>query len=388
MRIRGRVAGGLLAVMTGAVLVPVVATGVRAEVCQHRTGVSHDGGLFGKRFTEDAVCGNRSGAPLYARASTGSGRSAVLETTESWFLCWTRGERHAGGNDVWYYTQGDRVVGDPSRRGFGFVPASELNTENDPGDSRLAQCPPIPTAMTASFMTYDRRTGAVTASRERERYRSASLVKILIALDYLYTGGGNVPPADLALLQPMLRASDDAAASTLWSRGGSTRIVERMVARIGLRDTAPPERPGMWGYTAISAADTVSVYRYLLEKADPRYRDFIMGNLHQAQECAADGWNQFFGIPRAVPRPWAVKQGWSGFHNIPPGGSCAPSTGRTAELDGIDLTSGALHSSGTVCEGDRKIIVVLTLHPVGVPSTDAAARLTALTKEVHAASPC
>lgn len=79
------------------------------------------------------------------------------------------------------------------------------------------------------------------------------------------------PPADRARLEPMLRGSDDDAANHYWSTYGGSEIINRMTARpaLGLRDTAPPpaEYADFWGYTALSARDTVSIYRYILEKA-------------------------------------------------------------------------------------------------------------------------
>ena len=46
-----------------------------------------------------------------------------------------------------------------------------------------------------------------------------------------------------------------------------------------LTDTRPPPAgmPGFWGYTAISAADVVRIYRHLLDPAHRRFGDFIMG---------------------------------------------------------------------------------------------------------------
>ncbi|MFF0577433.1 hypothetical protein [Streptosporangium saharense] len=381
----GLLVGALVAVVL--ILLPV--PGARAQVCQHRTGVSHGGGIFPNTFTEDSVCGNQAGAPVHATPDGSSPRVGVLDTTQSWFLCWTRGQRHAGGNDVWYYTQGDRVVSAPERHGYGFVPASHLNTSLDPDDTRLAPCPPLPPERSTAYMVYDRVTGASVRADEHRRFRSASLVKLLIALDYLETLGPGtaVPPADAQLLRAMLRSSDDTAASTLWVRGGWGAIVDRMVTKIDLTDTVPPANPGMWGYTEISAADVVKVYRYILESAHPSFRDLVMGHLRQATRCAADGWDQYFGIPAAVPGPWAVKQGWSAFEEEPRC-SAAARSGPSARTAAADLASPAMHTSGTLCANDRKIMVILTLNPLGTPWTTAATRITTKATDLYAASPC
>ncbi|MFC4908419.1 hypothetical protein [Actinomadura gamaensis] len=189
------------------------------------------------------------------------------------------------------------------------------------------------------------------------------MVKLLIALDQLERG-------DDPLLGPMLRSSDDAAASELWRRNGRGAIVARMARKIGLAETAPPPavKPGFWGYSALSADDVVKIYRYVLERVPERTRDVVMGHLRAATERGTDHFDQYFGIPRAAQRPWAVKQGWSGF----------------GEPDGTmpaDLGIGrpALHTTGVV--GDR-IVAVLTLQPAGTSFETASRQVTALTREV------
>ena len=272
----------------------------------------------------------------------------------------------------------------------------------------------LPEGMTASYLVVDQETGATFGSDEHKQYRSASLVKLFIALDYLESHGPDyqIPADDLALLEPMLRSSNDEAASTLWVRDGWEEIVKRMVTKIGLTDTAPPASRGKWGYTAISAADIAKTYQYILHDADPKYRDFIMSNLAQSTKCGSDGFDQSFGIPSALPGPRAVKQGWSGFGAAPaPGQECKEtdpdvlrvlrspevkaatalaSSGEgtvggksTFSAQDIDLTSRAMHTSGTVGAGNCKIVVVLTLEPTTLSWQDSAARITNLTRDVY-----
>jgi hypothetical protein len=273
----------------------------------------------------------------------------------------------------------------------------------------------LPPGMTASYLVLNRVTGASAGLDEHKQYRSASVVKLFIALDYLESHGPDyqIPPDDLALLEPMLRSSNDDAASTLWVRDGWEQIVNRMIAKIGLTDTAPPASRGKWGYTAISAADVAKTYQYILTQAHPKYRDFIMRNLRSSTKCGSDGFDQSFGIPSAVARPWAVKQGWSGYGAGPaPGEGCVEPKGRAVLLspearraiaeitrDGaatrageggmtasdIDVTSRAMHTTGTVGEDDQKIVVVLTLEPTDLSWRDSAARITALTQSAYAA---
>ncbi|MEU7693900.1 hypothetical protein OHB01_19350 [Microbispora hainanensis] len=248
----------------------------------------------------------------------------------------------------------------------------------------------VPAGVTAGYAVVDVTTGKTVAQKQaHHRFRSASVVKILIATDYLERHKGKIPARDMALLTPMLRGSDDDAATALWRRGGQGEIVRRMARRIGLTETAPPPaaKPGFWGYTAISAADIALVYRYLLRRAEPRVRDFVLGNLRKASQCARDGFDQFFGIPRAVPRPWAIKQGWSGFGAVPPV-KCTRAKATSYRIGAITISGNpvdfgrpVLHTTGVI--GDRLIMVVLTLQPSGASFTQSAQRVTKLARDLY-----
>ncbi|MFC7978113.1 hypothetical protein ACFUT3_23090 [Streptomyces cinereoruber] len=97
--------------------------------------VSHDDAYTGRTWTRDWVCGNRAGAPLYGCASfiAACGVIGWIDTSTSWFVCWGRGAAHNGGNDIWYYTMGDRVApGRDGNHGWGFIPAVDVWTSTDP----------------------------------------------------------------------------------------------------------------------------------------------------------------------------------------------------------------------------------------------------------------
>jgi hypothetical protein len=258
----------------------------------------------------------------------------------------------------------------------------------------------LPKGMTAGYLLVDEVTGQTISANEHKRFRSASLVKLFIALDYLESRGPGykIPAGDLALLRPMLRSSNNDAASTLWVRDGWEEIVNRMITLIGLTDTAPPVQVDKWGYTAVSAADVVKTYQYILHIANRKYREFIMGNLHQTTKCGSDRFDQSFGIPSALPRPWGVKQGWSGFGATPaPGAGCTgdgqsevpaspevkAATALASSGDDMDLTSKAMHTSGTIGLADRRIMAVLTLEPATITWGDSSQRITGLTQDVY-----
>lgn len=275
--------------------------------------------------------------------------------------------------------------------------AAQPRPEKAAGTVRAAAAQ-IPPGVTAGVAVYDRRTGTFTEQvNDSAQFRSASVVKLLLALDFLWNRGPDytIPAADRALLEPMLRSSDDDAANHYWSTYGGSAIIDRMVApdRLGLRDTQGPPAgyPGYWGYTAVSARDTVTIYRYILEKAPAPVRTFIMDNLRASTRCASDKFDQHFGIAGAFDRPWAVKQGWAGAYAK---GTCGPQGAadvRAATAEGaapkgaadVDLTRPALHSTGTVGADDRSIVAVLTTHPVGTSYGKAYTDIGRLTRSLN-----
>jgi hypothetical protein len=271
----------------------------------------------------------------------------------------------------------------------------------------------VPAGVLAGIAVYDRESGTfVVQQRATQRFRSASLSKLLIVLDYLWNRGPaySVPAADKTRLDVMLRSSDDGAASYFWRINGSGQIVTRMAGRLGLQDTAPPPaaRPTAWGYTALSAADLVRIYRYVLESAPAPVRDYIMANLHQATKCGTDRFDQSFGIPSAFDKPWSAKQGWSGFGDTPANpckANAAFDGSERAFVDAVDeqadlldaarprpaqlaatptpsFAGEVLHTTGTVGANDRSIVAVLTLHPEGTSFAKAVGTLTALTRSL------
>jgi hypothetical protein len=204
------------------------------------------------------------------------------------------------------------------------------------------------------------------------------VVKLLIVLDFLWGRGPqyDVPPADGERLEVMLRSSDDDAASYYWDELGGAAIVERMVERLGLTHTAgpPATHPGFWGYVAITASDTVRIYRYILDRAPQPVRAYVMDLLHRPTRYGTDGFDQYFGIASVFDPDFSIKQGWSGFH-----GSSGYRSDRAKPESTLDLVSDALHTTGTVGADDRSIVAVFTLHPSGTQYEQAYAAVTQLT---------
>ncbi|MFC0548048.1 hypothetical protein [Kutzneria chonburiensis] len=177
-------------------------------------------------------------------------------------------------------------------------------------------------------------------------------MKLLIALDVLERRPAEPPLRDA--LWRMLSASDDGVANELWDADGGPAIVTRTAARLALPSTRPPEIVGRWGDTMLGIADMVAIYRHVLDN------DLIVDALAAAPRHASDGFDQYFGIP-TLPRPWAIKQGWS-----------------TSPRDVV------LHTSGLVGADWRFVVVVLASFPVGTDWVTAAA---AVNDEVTALAP-
>lgn len=195
----------------------------------------------------------------------------------------------------------------------------------------------------AAAVVFDRATGELVLAEEPDRpFQSASVVKLLIALDVLAAA----PPDEstAARLRSMLSTSSDAQASAFWVAGGGGAIVRREVAALGLAATVAPRTDRLWGYTTITARDVLAVYRHIMDRLPMPDRELILSALRAAPRVAADGVDQYFGIPDGLSGlPWAVKQGWSSGQGVV-----------------------AIHSTGLVGAGDRFIVVLLTEQHAGV----------------------
>jgi len=215
---------------------------------------------------------------------------------------------------------------------------------------------------TLGAVVFDRATGAELLSVNADRqFRSASLVKLMIAVDALNRGAS---ASDRQQLARMLSVSDDNIASSFWVKGGGPDIVTRTVALIGLTGTAPPETPGKWGEVRITAHDIVLVYQYVMNNLPPEDHTLVVDALAQAPQYAADEFDQYFGIPDGLNVQWAIKQGW-----------------------GNNAHAMVLHSTGLVGANWRYVVVLLTEHPLGSGWKTSAASVTAAAGALNGALP-
>ncbi|RKT53185.1 serine hydrolase [Saccharothrix australiensis] len=153
----------------------------------------------------------------------------------------------------------------------------------------------------------DLATGARADHRGDVAFPSASLSKLLVAVDVL--GSGEVDEEDRELLRRALGASDDDAMNALWTRHDGYGAVGRVARRVGLTRTRAPADGTQWGEVELSADDLALLYRHVLTALPEAERDFLVAALSAAPQVAADGFDQAFGLLAPGLGAYA-KQGW------------------------------------------------------------------------------
>jgi hypothetical protein len=217
------------------------------------------------------------------------------------------------------------------------APATELPTSTPTPTPTPAQAQPQPLSASAQatlvkqvesavlgasrgadigFEVFDRdlgASGAVMASSDANTpMYTASVVKLLIAIDALHRANWAPSTATSNEITEMLEGSNDGDASDFWDRDGGNAIVTRMVDLIGLKHTLLPTVSGQWGMAKMSASDVVATYQFIAHDMLAVSSALIMSALYHAKKTADDGFPQFFGIPDGLPSTatWSIKQGW------------------------------------------------------------------------------
>jgi len=161
----------------------------------------------------------------------------------------------------------------------------------------------------------DMETGQVALGDSgADPFYAASVAKLLTVVDVLHrveTGELTLTDTQTDWIEQALRVSDDNAMNRLWETFGGSDTVADTIDLAGLTGSAPPDDPSQWGETTVTAADVVTLYRYVLDDLAPEHRDLVLEALRGAADTAADGFDQAFGLI-APPRPdgVAAKQGW------------------------------------------------------------------------------
>jgi hypothetical protein len=156
----------------------------------------------------------------------------------------------------------------------------------------------------ASFAVIDERA-RIHGYRRGVQYSSASLVKAMLLVAYLERRDvrhRRLRGAERRLLGPMIRVSDNDAASAIYERVGPGGLL-RVARRAGMRRFTPNP---VWGGCQVTARDQARLFSHIRALIPNRHRGYAMGLLRRI--VSYERW----GIPRARPRGWRVffKGGW------------------------------------------------------------------------------
>jgi beta-lactamase family protein len=156
----------------------------------------------------------------------------------------------------------------------------------------------------ASFAVVDEH-GRVHGHRARVQYSSASLVKAMLLVAYLdrrQVRRRHLHHGERALLGPMVRLSDNDAASAIYDRVGEQGL-SRLAHRAGMRRFVPYP---VWGGCQVTARDQARFFFRIRALLPPRHRSYALGLLRRI--VSYERW----GIPRAAPAGWRTyfKGGW------------------------------------------------------------------------------
>jgi beta-lactamase class A len=155
-----------------------------------------------------------------------------------------------------------------------------------------------------SFAVVDER-GRIHGFNRGRRYHSASLVKAMLLVAYLNqrgVRGRRLHGSDRALLGPMIRVSDNGAASAVSSRVG-LGAMHRLARRAGMRRFRPDP---VWGGSEITARDQARFFFRIRNLIPRRHRKYALGLLRRIVP------GQRWGIPQGIPKGWSIhfKGGW------------------------------------------------------------------------------
>jgi hypothetical protein len=136
------------------------------------------------------------------------------------------------------------------------------------------------------------------------RYPSASVVKAMLALAVVRSARGReLTSGERALLGPMIRVSDNAAAGTVYRRVGGAGL-ERLAEVAGMTRFADV---GYWADARLTAADQARLFLQIDRLAPRRHRSYLRRLL-----ASIAGWQRWGIAPVAESRNFTImfKGGW------------------------------------------------------------------------------
>jgi beta-lactamase class A len=160
-----------------------------------------------------------------------------------------------------------------------------------------------------SVAVLDRKTGAVYSYRGKEKYETASIVKVQVLACILLRAqdkGRGLTANELSLAKRMIRLSDNDATTTLYGQLGRIGGLSSCNKRLGLTSTVVNSS---WGLTRTTVDDQVKLLSELVDKKGPldagsREVAFtLMTTVDAAQDWGV-------GAPAKAAEKVAIKNGW------------------------------------------------------------------------------
>ncbi|WP_424185062.1 tat pathway signal sequence [Actinokineospora sp. G85] len=169
---------------------------------------------------------------------------------------------------------------------------------------------------TVGVVLRDRETGAVWRNDHAEDLTwTASTIKLAMVVDLLHrshTGAVHLTRDDRTALTAMLHASDDHAATHLWTKygGHDHTLWNKAFPTYGMTSLAPqkgysPTYP-YWGYQKCTTADLDRLMTHVLDTLPPPDRAFILNEMRTV--APNQQWGVWGAGPAATP---GNKDGWS-----------------------------------------------------------------------------
>ncbi|HEX4721976.1 MAG TPA: hypothetical protein VH333_05645 [Pseudonocardiaceae bacterium] len=193
----------------------------------------------------------------------------------------------------------------------------------------------------------DRQTGKVVAGQlGATPFYSASVIKLFTVTYLLHEQEIGALKLSATMQNNITRAlelSDDNAMDAFWGAYGGVKLIPEFVQLYGLQNTTAPTILGEWGETRFSAQDVLKVYDYVFDKLSPVDSALIVGDLGNAANKGADGFDQAFGLLQP-PRASTVKakQGWM-------------------QIGGNSMT---LNTTGVLGSNNQFLIAILSRQPI------------------------
>jgi hypothetical protein len=200
-----------------------------------------------------------------------------------------------------------------------------------------------------SVAVLDKKTGERYAYRGTVKYDTASIVKAQILACMLLhdQDAGHAPTSgELALAKPMIRLSDNNAATSLFQHVGAKSGVTKCNKRLGLTQTVVNSS---WGLTRTTADDQIRLLAKLVDTKgplDPGSRKTAFGLMNTVSEA------QDWGVPSIARsgETTTVKNGWD--TRSADGGLWAVNTIGRVTSDDVDVSVAVLsHNNASMDSG-------------------------------------